>query len=301
MVSAPSLSFAAPAIADAPRVRELTRHAMSSDLAFANIYLLQEKYGTTIALAGGFLFRHFSGGGRLAGYAFPCGEGDIAAALELTRRDAAARRRIWEFCLLTQEQRLLLEQLYPGEFAYHSDRGDADYLYTREQLLSLPGTAFHAKRNHIAQFERAHPDWRFEPLGRDNERHALHIAEEWLRSLPQPTPALQHELRAIAKALHHSAELQLTGGIIYADARPIAMSISSAISPSVADIHYEKCLPEWKKAYPLINRESARFLSGYNFINREEDLNQPGLRQAKLSYHPSLILEKFTATPSRPC
>lgn len=300
MDSSPLL-FAAPALADKPRVRELVQHAMGSDLAFANIYLLQEKYKTTIAFAEGFFFRYFEGSNRLTGYAFPCGQGDIQAALKLIQRDAAARKRDVTFCLLTQEQRSLLEELYPGTFCYKTDRGDADYLYTQTQLADLPGASYHSKRNHIAQFVRSYPDWQFLPVTGQRTQDALYIARKWMEAMDSASPALLHELRAIEKALHHYDELDLFGGILYVEGQPIAMSIGSYISPKVADIHYEKCLPEWKRAYPLINREMARYLNHCEFINREEDLNQAGLRQAKLSYHPALILEKYTATSPALC
>lgn len=296
------LPFAVPALADAPRVREHTPGAMGSDAAFANTYLLQQKYGTTIAFAASFYFRHFEGNSRLRGYAFPCGAGDPAHALELLRRDAAARGRQFRFCLLTQQQRSTLEQLFPGAFSFSSDPGDADYLYTRDLLANLPGPAFHAKRNHIAQFERACPQWHTAPLSAPGSAaDALCVAEQWLQGMPEPSPALQHEIRAISHALQHCDELGLFGCVLYAAEQPIAMSIGSFISDGVADIHYEKCVPEWKKAYPLINRETARMLHPAAYINREEDLNQPGLRKAKLSYHPALVLEKFSAIPLPSC
>lgn len=300
MTHSSTLRFSAPSLADAAHVRDLTREAKGSDLAFANIYLLQEKYKTTIAFKDQWLFRHFSGNTRLRGYAFPCGYGNPAPALELLRCDAAERNRPLEFCLLTTEQTQILEELYPGEFSFAADRGDADYLYSFTQLAELPGTAYHAKRNHIAQFERANPHWRFAALTDANAPDASYIAREWLKSMPD-SPALLHEMQAISKALLYKNELELFGGLLYVDDQPIAMSIGSFISETVADIHYEKCLPEWKKAYPLINRQMARQLQGCAFINREEDLNQAGLRQAKLSYHPSLLLEKYTATPHTLC
>lgn len=296
------LFFTAPALADAPRVRELTQNSLGSDAAFANIYLLQEKYETTIAIADDCLFRHYGGHGRLMGYAFPCGSGDAAAALDLLHRDATARERSFRFCLLTHEQKNILEQIYPGAFTFTTDRGDADYLYTRQQLAELPGSGFHAKRNHIAQFERTHSNWHLAPLScRKTVGDALLVAQGWLQSVADDSPALQHESRAIEHALQHLDELGLFGAVLYVADKPVAMSIGSHISPSTADIHYEKCLPEWKKAYPLINREIARLLKDSHYINREEDLNQPGLRQAKLSYHPALVLEKFSAIPHSAC
>lgn len=296
------LPFAEPTLADASRVRECVAAArgLGNDLSFANIYLLREKYATTVAMENGVLYRHYGGNGRLQGYAFPCGAVDAEAALCRIEADAAIRQRPLQFCLLRDDEAELLRDLRPGRFSFSADSGDADYLYRRSDLAELPGTAYHRKRNHIARFEKLFPDWRYEPLTADNGADALMVARAWMEGREEAAPALEHELRAIQHALEHIAELQLCGGLIRVRQQPVAMSIASFISPAVADVHYEKCLPAFRDAFPVINRELARCLR-CDFINREEDLNQPGLRQAKESYRPALLLRKLSAYPLSSC
>lgn len=297
------LPFANPGLNDVSAIIPLVAaaHGMSNDLAFANIYLLREKYKTQVAIQGGFLFRHYGGHGRLQGYAFPCGLGDVEWALQQIEDDAAARQRPCRFCLLTETDAALLQQLRPHTYHYTTDPGDADFIYHRTDLAELPGTMFHKKRNHIARFCRQYANWHFEALTDATVQDACSVAEQWLAAREDDSPSLLHEQNAIRAALAHMKELSLTGGLLYVDEKPVGMSLASFISPDTADIHYEKCLPTFRDAYPIINREMARKLS-CRFINREEDLNQPGLRQAKLSYRPTLLLRKLNAIPrTRPC
>lgn len=291
------LPLTAPRLEDAEGIRAVVSacNGMGNDLSFAAMYLLQAKYGIQVALENGFLYRHYSGNPRLNGYAFPLGEGDPTPALHRIGEDAAARGIPLQFCLLTEAQSATLQQLYPGRFQEVVKRGDADYLYRRTDLAELPGTAYHKKRNHISKFTREHPHWCFKALNADTAGDARNIAERWLETA-DATPALQHEFRAICRALELREALQLTGGVLYVDDAPAAMAICSAISPQVANIHYEKCAPEWRDAYTLVNRELARRLTT-TFINREEDLDQPGLRKAKESYHPALLLNKISLLP----
>ena len=241
------------------------------------------------------LIRRFTGNGRLQGYTFPVGGNreNIDACLHAIEADAQERNTPLQYCLLTEEQAKYLSEFYGERANFYCDSGDSDYLYRRENLADLPGTLYHKKRNHISRFLRLFPTARFEPLNKDNARDALRIAEQWLQG-QEFNAGLEHEFRAITRALNKMEILKLCGGIVYVENQPVSMAIASLINSRVADIHYEKCLPDMRDAYPYINRELAKYLD-VEFINREEDLNVEGLRQAKLSYHPDIILKKMKA------
>jgi hypothetical protein len=53
-------------------------------------------------------------------------------------------------------------------------------------------------------------------------------------------------------------------------------------------IHFERARRDVKGLYQLVNRAAAQAAvrGGFAFVNREEDLGDPGLRQAKASYDP---------------
>ncbi|MCL2539301.1 MAG: phosphatidylglycerol lysyltransferase domain-containing protein, partial [Oscillospiraceae bacterium] len=103
---------------------------------------------------------------------------------------------------------------------------------------------------------------------------------------------------AVTMAFEHFEELDFDGGFIESGGRVLAYSIGEPINAGVYCVHIEKAFHEIQGSYAIINREFAReFCAGYEYINREDDVGEEGLRKAKLSYYPEFLTQKITIVP----
>ena len=271
---------------------------MASDASFANIYLLRNKYSTKISRYKDFIIRKYSGKGARCGYTFPLGKGDVAKALAEIEKDAKECGERLQFAFVTEEQKEVLENAMPARFCYSSDAGDSDYIYLRSELASLSGKAFHKKKNHFSKFVRTYPDYKYYEIGACNIYDAQEVADAWYYEHLQDEDASQlAEYKAIKEALDNFEELGLIGGIIYVNDSPCAMTIASKINENTVDVHFEKAVGEYalNGGYAAINKLFSEKLDGVTWLNREEDIGIEGLRKAKLSYRPKIMLKKYSA------
>ena len=293
-----SLRFHVPVPGDRPAVSEtvFAAGAMENDAAFANLFLLREKYGTELCTEDRMLLRRYGRGVRAGSYGFPLGGGDLKQAVSLLHADAAERGIPFRMTLLTKPQCERLEALFPGGFMFAPMPDYTEYLYLQENLAALRGSRYHGKRNHIAQFWRACPDAYIQPLVAENADIAVSVAERWLQARNTPDdPSLLFELNCIKEAAANWDALALTGLLLYDGMEPVGMTVVSEISAGIFDIHFEKVVPEYPHAWPVVVNEMAKCLSGAEYLNREEDLGESGMRSSKQSYRPDLLNEKYTA------
>ncbi|HJH61962.1 MAG TPA: phosphatidylglycerol lysyltransferase domain-containing protein [Firmicutes bacterium] len=270
---------------------------------FNNMYLWSRAYPQKIARLGDRLLAQIRG--RLGtSYLYPAGSGPLAPALDALREDAAAHGVPLTLICLAPQQRQRLEEEFPGRFSWQSDRDGWDYLYDVNRLADLGGKKLHAKRNHIHRFDDQFPDWSFEPITPDNVPECLDLERAWAARRRQDEPgggegSLSEETVAVIEALYQMQTLSLEGGLIRAGGKPLAFSLGSLTTPECFDVHFEKADGSIQGAYAVINREMARMVRDRHpqvrWLNREDDLGLEGLRKAKLSYYPDLMLEKYTA------
>ena len=295
-----------------------TSRFLGSDACLANLFLLQDKYNTELKIHNNMLFRYYYGDENRTGYGFPIpikpvsADKDfpapfttawIKAALEYIFTDAHAQNRAVSFCLITQEQKTLIDNCLSGYFSgqrvlWKTNRNDCDYIYLHQNLAELPGSSYQKKRNHVSRFNRIYnQNWEFKPYPQnDIAGDMLSVARKWYTEKEgDSNPVLGLELKSIELALQNTQLLNLTGGVLYVNKKPAAMTLAAPISADTLDVIYEKSFAEYEKngAYTVINQQFNRFVKSYLYINREEDMGVEGLRKAKLSYKPTMIIDKF--------
>lgn len=175
------------------------------------------------------------------------------------------------------------------------DRGNSDYVYLSSDLISLEGKRFDGKRNHINKFKRMY-EYEYLPLTEDLIRDCMIVEDKWCAARRcQEYLGLLNEKQAIMEALSNFGKLDYTGGVIKVDGMVEAFTIGEKTSDDMAVIHIEKADVSIEGLYTVINQQFCENAwPDITYINREQDLGEPGIRKAKESYNPVMMIDKYT-------
>lgn len=197
---------------------------------------------------------------------------------------------------LNKEDAESLERIMPGKFEIKESRERFEYIYTSENLANLKGKKYHGKRNHISKFKNLY-DWTYEKIIPEKKEFYLEFFKKWFEINSEREGVNSgEEFKAIKKSLENYEKLEFEGGVILVDSKIVACTMGEKINSNNFVVHFEKAFTEFDGAYAIINQEFSKTLEKrFEFINREEDLGIEGLRKAKLSYRPFLLLEKYNA------
>jgi hypothetical protein len=206
----------------------------------------------------------------------------------------------WVFIRLPEMLLTIWKERLNARLIIEEARGHWDYLYDIHELISLTGKRFHKKKNLLNQFIRKY-QYRFVPFQNDLIDSVLHMQEAWcLWRDCEAVDALAHENEAIEKVLSKWDQLKnLKGGAILIDQKIAAYTIGERLNEYTLLIHFEKGDQNYKGIYQAISQiflesmVSDPSCQQITVVNREQDLDDEGLRSAKLSYHPIDFLKKY--------
>ena len=169
-------------------------------------------------------------------------------------------------------------------------RNQYDYIYRRSDLATLHGRHLSAKRNHIHRFLAVHPGFEYRPVTPELFDECRRLTAIWQKEKAD-SETIVAEHRVMETVFTHWDALDMTGGSIFVDGRMVAFTYGAAVTTDTLDVCVEKADRSVEGAFAIINQQFAEHLpEKYVYLNREEDMGIPGLRQAKLSYHPEMLL-----------
>lgn len=266
------------------------------EFTFANNYLWAPHYEIRYAIIEGMLV--FLSDEATFSVSFPIGRGELKKTVDTLLEYFAEKGRAFKMHLVSPMQFERLEALYPNRFQISYDRDAADYVYESEKLITLSGKKLHGKRNHINKFKELYPDWTYESITDENTEECLEMAQEWrVRNGCDEDEEKHAEFCVTLNALKLRKELGLKGGLLRAEGRVVAFTLGEPIDDDIFVVHIEKAYADIQGAYPMINQQFVLHEgAAYKYINREEDTGSEGLRKAKLSYYPVMMLEKGLVT-----
>ena len=263
-----------------------------SELTFANLYLFRKAHDYRLTRVGDAVLalgRGYDG----SPYFLPPFGGDIAAA---------TRRLLDEGLTLYGADDGFLS-LYLPSFGLEvvPDRDNFDYVHLKQEMAELFGKKYHKKKNRVNYFQLRHRH----QVELFNEGHlggALELLDEWRRVRAEfgEESSLAREVEGATEALTLREALGLSGVVVLVDGAVRGFALGERLNRETAVCHFEKGDLFLEGLYQLLDREFSRLLfPECSYLNREQDLGEPALRQAKLSYHPVELVAKYRVRRSR--
>lgn len=229
-------------------------------------------------------------------YSLPIGSLTLPEAIDLLRIHCHSEGHPLRFSAIPEDKLHLFSEAGPCSIAPIPDW--SDYLYDAEALATLSGNAHKKKRNHVNRFLADNPGTALQPLT------SAEVPE--VKAFLIDIAGKQHQslLAKVERTQTHyvldnwdSYAPVFTGALLRdRTGRIVAFAVGEVVGDTLF-VHIEKMDHEVPGAGETINKLFAQYMlerhPEIRYINREDDAGDPGLRAAKQSYHPAMLLPKF--------
>lgn len=271
---------------------------LNSEFTFTNMFIWQKPYNIRYLEIDGNLCIFSKHGNNLESINLTTMNGDVASAVMKILEYFSQIGQPPRIRIFGKEQKEHMKFLFPDMFRYEKDMDSADYIYKTENLIELPGSRYHPKRNHINKFKNLY-NYEYHTMTPEYREDCRTLFSKWCESKYGSISNIDEQLEAVNKLLDNWEHLDISGGCITVDGNLVAFSFGEILceDASVVVIHLEHADTNYHGSFPMINQQFLEHQwSGYKYVNREEDMGLEGLRKAKKSYHPSFLTDKYIVT-----
>lgn len=270
----------------------------SCEFSYANLYAWQDEYNTKMFDCKNFFAVAFEIEGHDVFLPPIAKNADFNVFFEFVKQHTkASNKQKMCFSGFSKDEAQKLEKVV-GKSFFHEDRGNFDYLYDVQQISTLSGKKLHSKKNHVNKFLSLYKDrYTFEQMNADNAKECIQFNRLWEE---QNKDFINESLIAESKSakvlLENFDRFSLVGAIIKVDGNIAGYTVGEQTYPGsdTLCIHIEKGLYSITGVYPMLFSSFVKsFEDTFLYVNREDDLDDEGLRYSKLSYNPCAFVEKY--------
>ncbi|MBQ9121430.1 MAG: DUF2156 domain-containing protein [Clostridia bacterium] len=196
------------------------------------------------------------------------------------------------FCFVPEEALSTLRSVFPAcEITEEPDW--FDYLYDAKTFYAMSGKRYHGPKNHVNKFARFYPNAQFTDSPSTEELSVF--LRQMEAASTRDDPMARAEYSILEDMLLHREAYGMIWGALRVNGILVAVSAAEILDDTMY-VHVEKANTEYLGAYQAIARAMAGIAveKEIPYINREEDLGDPGLRRSKQGYNPIALLKKYT-------
>ena len=176
-----------------------------------------------------------------------------------------------------------------------------DYVYEAESFATLAGKKMAKKRNHVNRFIADNPDYFIEPITAQSATELKKAIDNWHSGSDDGSSTEDEENYQVKQILDNLNSYPFKGIILRtAPGGEIVAFTLAEIIRNMAFVHIEKMNHAVAGAGETVAHLFIKYLKSeypeLKYINREEDCGDPGLRRAKESWQPAMVLKKYNVT-----
>ena len=196
---------------------------------------------------------------------------------------------------VNSEQAAFFKDNWGDLFETRELEDNANYIYRITNLVDLTGKPYSSKRNHINKLLRSGLELELQKIDSSILTECKDFLSSWMESHPNREDIqLISEYDATITALDNIDALGVTGACLRINNEIQGLTLGEQLNNDTVLIHIEKANAALPGAYPYLNQKFLeQYWQNYTYVNREEDMGNPGLRKAKQSYHPSHMESVF--------
>lgn len=179
----------------------------------------------------------------------------------------------------------------------------SDYIYSAQSLATLQGKALNKKRNRYNKFLAENPNHHYRRFTADDTQEVLKFltANRDCQHNREETMRCYEQWQCMATVRNHTRYPQ-PAGILEVNGNIAAFTLGEIFGDTLY-VHIEKSSREVVGAGEAINRMFVNDILSHHpevtYVNREEDLGDPGLRQVKRAYNPIEMLHRYEFIPTQ--